>query len=266
MAEYFDRDEVPQLSIKTYGYSIIPKCFGLLDTLALETTGILQLQNQPALSLRGQGIFIGFVDTGISYELPCFRNADGSTRIRSIWDQSIPAGEKNTPQGFLYGTEYTQKEINEALEQEHPRELVPVTDEDGHGTMLASIACGSEDLQAGFTGAAPYAELLVVKLKPAKPYLKDFFIFRKRCLPIRKMTLWRQLNISKRLPENWGGPLFCALVSGQTTEAIPVAAIFRNFLMILRADGAGVRLWQPEMRRMPDIIFTGKVMEIQWLR
>ena len=163
VAEYFDRDEVPQLSIKTYGYSIIPKCFGLLDTLALETTGILQLQNQPALSLRGQGIFIGFVDTGISYELPCFRNADGSTRIRSIWDQSIPTGEKNTPQGFLYGTEYTQKEINEALEQEHPRELVPVTDEDGHGTMLASIACGSEDLQAGFTGAAPYAELLVVK-------------------------------------------------------------------------------------------------------
>ena len=36
--------------------------------------------------------------------------------------------------------------------------------------------------------------------------------------------------------------------------------------MILRADGAGVRLWQPEMRRMPDIIFTGKVMEIRWLR
>lgn len=63
-----------------------------------------------------------------------------------------------------------------------------------------------------------------------------------------------------------GRPLFCALVSGQTTEAIPVAAIFRNFLMILRADGAGVRLWQPEMRRMPDIIFTGKVMEIRWLR
>lgn len=61
VAEYFDRDEVPQLSIKTYGYSIIPKCFGLLDTLALETTGILQLQNQPALSLRGQGIFIGLL-------------------------------------------------------------------------------------------------------------------------------------------------------------------------------------------------------------
>lgn len=64
VVEYFSRSDVPELSIENYGYSVIPKCFGLLDTLALETTGILPLQNQPALSLRGQGIFIGFVDTG----------------------------------------------------------------------------------------------------------------------------------------------------------------------------------------------------------
>lgn len=214
VAEYFDRDEVPQLSIKTYGYSIIPKCFGLLDTLALETTGILQLQNQPALSLRGQGIFIGFVDTGISYELPCFRNADGSTRIRSIWDQSIPAGEKNTPQGFLYGTEYTQKEINEALEQEHPRELVPVTDEDGHGTMLASIACGSEDLQAGFTGAAPYAELLVVKLKPAKPYLKDFFYIPQEMPAYQENDIMAAIEYLEETARKLGRPLILCLGLG----------------------------------------------------
>ena len=214
VAEYFDRDEVPQLSIKTYGYSIIPKCFGLLDTLALETTGILQLQNQPALSLRGQGIFIGFVDTGISYELPCFRNADGSTRIRSIWDQSIPTGEKNTPQGFLYGTEYTQKEINEALEQEHPRELVPVTDEDGHGTMLASIACGSEDLQAGFTGAAPYAELLVVKLKPAKPYLKDFFYIPQEMPAYQENDIMAAIEYLEETARKLGRPLILCLGLG----------------------------------------------------
>ena len=214
VAEYFDRDEVPQLSIRTYGYSIIPKCFGLLDTLALETTGILQLQNQPALSLRGQGIFIGFVDTGISYELPCFRNADGSTRIRSIWDQSIPAGEKNTPQGFLYGTEYTQKEINEALEQEHPRELVPVTDEDGHGTMLASIACGSEDLQAGFTGAAPYAELLVVKLKPAKPYLKDFFYIPQEMPAYQENDIMAAVEYLEETARKLGRPLILCLGLG----------------------------------------------------
>ena len=214
VAEYFDRDEVPQLSIETYGYSVIPKCFGLLDTLALETTGILQLQNQPALSLRGQGIFIGFVDTGISYELPCFRNSDGSTRIRSIWDQSIPAGEENTPQGFLYGTEYTQKEINEALEQEHPRELVPVTDEDGHGTMLASIACGSEDLQAGFTGAAPYAELLVVKLKPAKPYLKDFFYIPQEMPAYQENDIMAAVEYLEETARKLGRPLILCLGLG----------------------------------------------------
>ena len=57
VAEYFDRDEVPQLSIKTYGYSVIPKCFGLLDTLALETTGILQLRESASPVPSGTGYF-----------------------------------------------------------------------------------------------------------------------------------------------------------------------------------------------------------------
>lgn len=175
VTEYFNRSEVPPLSIETYGYSVIPKCFGLLDTLALETTGILPLQNQPALSLKGQGIFIGFVDTGINYELPCFLNSDKSTRIRAIWDQTVSTGAGQAPDGFLYGTEYTKEAIDAALKRENPKELVPVNDENGHGTMMASIACGSEDTKADFVGAAPYAELLVVKLKEAKPYLKDFY-------------------------------------------------------------------------------------------
>ena len=84
---YYNRTRVPPLSIETYTYSAIPKCLGLLDTTALEESGIIQVQNQPALSLRGQGVLVGFIDTGIAYENNCFRNPDGSTRIRAIWDQ-----------------------------------------------------------------------------------------------------------------------------------------------------------------------------------
>ena len=173
VAEYFDRDEVPQLSIKTYGYSIIPKCFGLLDTLALETTGILQLQNQPALSLRGQGIFIGFVDTGITYEHPAFQNEDGTTRIVGIWDQTAEDG--TPPNGMVYGAFYGEEQINEALRSERPREIVPEQDENGHGTFLAGVACGSTDGTADFSGAAPLAQIAVVKCKQAKPYLRDYY-------------------------------------------------------------------------------------------
>jgi hypothetical protein len=35
-----------------------------MDESALEASGILKIQNQPALSLKGQGVLIGFLDTG----------------------------------------------------------------------------------------------------------------------------------------------------------------------------------------------------------
>lgn len=180
---YYNRTRVPPLSIENYTYSAIPKCLGLLDTTALEESGIIQVQNQPALSLRGQGVLVGFIDTGIAYENNCFRNPDGSTRIRAIWDQTGKPVENADsvnvvdvpPEGFVYGVEYTKERINQALQSENPMELVPQRDENGHGTMLASIACGSEDVNANFIGAAPLADIVCVKLKPAKQYLRDFY-------------------------------------------------------------------------------------------
>lgn len=61
---YFPREGLPSLSIGDYSYTTIPKCYGLLDTTALEVSGILRMQNQPVLSLKGDGVLIGFIDTG----------------------------------------------------------------------------------------------------------------------------------------------------------------------------------------------------------
>lgn len=46
------------------------------------------VQDMP-LSLRGKGTLIGIVDSGIDYENAEFRNEDGTTRIVSLWDQSV---------------------------------------------------------------------------------------------------------------------------------------------------------------------------------
>lgn len=110
---------------------------------------------------------------GIDYENPVFRSNDGSTRIAAIWDQTDRRGTK--PEGFLYGSEYMDVQINEALENSNPRMIVPATDPDGHGTFIASVAAGSEVPEENFIGAAPYARIAMVKLKPAKEYLRDFF-------------------------------------------------------------------------------------------
>ncbi len=164
-----------KISIPDDGYVSIPKCFGLLDSSALTASGILRLQNQPRMNLKGEGVLVGVIDTGIQYELDVFRNPDGSTRIAAIWDQGVNQEENPAPENFGYGTEYSRDMINRALSSEDPQQIVPVSDENGHGTYLAGIACGSYDSETGFVGAVPLSELLIVKLKPAKPYLREYY-------------------------------------------------------------------------------------------
>ncbi len=165
--------QITNSTIQEYGYAAMPKLYGLTDSASLEASGVLRIRNIPNFNLRGQGVLLGIVDTGIDYTNPVFMNADGTTRIVSIWDQTIAS--ENPPQAQGYGTVYTREQINEALQSEDPLELVPSTDTNGHGTMVAGIAGGSEDTANDFTGVAPDSEFAIVKLKPAKQYLKNFF-------------------------------------------------------------------------------------------
>lgn len=190
---YRESDSIPLFNIKSFNYQTIPAVYGLMqngtesppatptapttvtfDPSALLKSGILEIQREP-LSLTGRGVVVGFVDTGIQYDNEVFRNPDGSTRIMGIWDQTIQTGEP--PGGFVYGTEYNQEIINQALRSENPREIVPSYDENGHGTAMASVAAGSV-LGSGlsFQGAAPDADIVVVKLKEAKSNLKEYFL------------------------------------------------------------------------------------------
>lgn len=123
------------------------------------------VQDMP-LSLRGKGTLIGIVDSGIDYENAEFRNEDGTTRIVSLWDQSVNGGP---PAGYLAGTEYTREQIDAALateDKEVRRQMVKTSDVSGHGTAVAGIAAGNGRGSEGrrFRGAAPEAELIIVKM------------------------------------------------------------------------------------------------------
>lgn len=154
-------------------YNTIPKLFTLLDLESLEASSILAVQNQPVLGLKGQDVLIGFIDTGIDYTHPAFRRPDGLSRIVGIWDQTLQTGQP--PFDLNYGTAYSQEELNQALGMEDPFSLVPSRDENGHGTFLAGVSAGSALPQQSFSGAAPEALIAMVKLKPAKEYLKEIF-------------------------------------------------------------------------------------------
>ncbi len=119
--------------------------------------------------LYGQGVLTAIIDSGIEYENADFRNEDGTTRIRALWDQSLAPGEgRIPPEGYAMGAEYTAEQINEALNQStlmDRRRIVPSEDISGHGTAVAGIAAGNGRNSGGrYAGAAPRSELLVVKL------------------------------------------------------------------------------------------------------
>lgn len=147
----------------------VPVCLTQLSTESLEDTGILPIQNQPALNLKGNGVILGFLDSGIALEQQVFRTGDGRTRVLELWDQTDQTGEP--PDGMMYGSVYTSGEINRWLEE--GREELPGADENGHGTKLASIAAGSALDGGNFIGAAPQADIAFVKLKPAKPFIRE---------------------------------------------------------------------------------------------
>lgn len=163
-------------NLETTPYSFVPKLFGLMDSTNMEAVGVKQVQNPNALGLDGKNVIVGIVDTGIDYTNPLFLDKDGNTRIGMLWDQTLRGLENSdgVPVPF-YGTVFSKERIDAAIKSDETYTMLPSKDEDGHGTFLAGIAAGGENRENDFVGIAKESELAVVKLKEAKPYLRDYF-------------------------------------------------------------------------------------------
>ena len=121
--------------------------------------------------LFGEGVICCVIDSGIDYSHPAFRNEDGTTRIYKLWDQTIQNGMP--PQNYNIGAEYTEEDINRALEQgsmQEMYEIVPSRDLSGHGTHVAGIMAGNfaRDKNDNL-GIATRSKLIVVKLGRGRP-------------------------------------------------------------------------------------------------
>ncbi|MEU1515078.1 S8 family peptidase [Streptomyces sp. NPDC005811] len=131
--------------------------------------------------LRGAGVIVGVVDSGIDWRHGCFRDPTGKTRILRIWDQNLaPEPGESSPAPFNHGVEYARSAIDTALGSPDPMSVVRHMDDSvGHGTHVAGIAAG-DGSSAGngkpaftFVGVAPEADLVVVANQTTTEALGD---------------------------------------------------------------------------------------------
>ena len=160
---------------------------------------VQQGMNNP-FGLFGKGTIVAVIDTGIRAESMEFRNADGSTRILNIWDQTT-------------GTEYDRSQIDEALQNEtKDTEGIHGADVLGHGTQVAAIACGS-------SGVAAQADILVVKLGLAA----------KNGFP-RTTQLMEALDYVVRKAIDYGKPLAVNISFGNNYGDHTGSSLLENFI------------------------------------
>ncbi len=141
----------------------LPKNFYSVSQFNLTTSCVLSVQNvNGGLGLTGKGVIVAVIDYGIDYLHKDFRNADGTSRILYLWDQTISGVP---PDGFAAGTEYSQDQINKAITSAKPYSIVPSKDTSGHGTAVAGIAAGNGIESNGDNkGVATESDLIIVKI------------------------------------------------------------------------------------------------------
>ncbi len=103
----------------------------------------------------GKGVLLGFVDTGVDFNHPDFKDSTGKTRVYSYWDQSLTSATSRSPQPYNYGENWTASEIDNGL--------CTAVDNIGHGTHVVGIAAGNGRANGKHRGMAPEATIVMVK-------------------------------------------------------------------------------------------------------
>ncbi|RDY31549.1 peptidase S8 [Lachnotalea glycerini] len=226
---HLPKSSINKCSLGKYPFSIFPTLYTLESTISLEKSGIQQIQLNPNFNLYGHGVLIGIVDTGIDYQHEAFLGRDGTTKIVSIWDQTINNGA-SPPEGFPFGTEYKKEQIDAALKSPDPLSIVPSKDEIGHGTMLAGIIAGTPKVSADFSGVVPDAEIVVTKLKPAKLINKQILSVAADKLCYEESDIIFGINYLMSVAKSLNRPLAICIAMGTNQSGHDGYGTFSRFL------------------------------------
>ena len=209
--------------------------------------------SEPPFTLTGKGVLIGIIDSGIDFTNPDFRNPDGSTRIRALYDiqqnrifsredinlylqsEAFEGGNNPNLQSETFEAVNNPNLQNEASSENVTISLSRAIDFSGHGTAVAGIAASNGASSRGYfesaaqgnggtyentlAGVAPEAELLVVKLGQDIP---DSF---PRTTQLMKAVNWTVLTATEM-----GMPISINISIGNTYGPHDGSSLLETFL------------------------------------
>ena len=141
--------------------------FAVTFALPLQAMDLARIENRTdaavsTYGVSGQNVIVAILDRGIDWKNNDFRNDDGTTRIKYIFDLTDNSGANSPGNPYGVGTIFTAAQINAALDggtQLATRDAV------GHGTTTSGIAAGNGRNSANrkYRGIAPNATIIMVK-------------------------------------------------------------------------------------------------------
>jgi subtilisin family serine protease len=138
------------------------------STRAVHVDELRTLVGDRFIGATGEGAIVGIYDSGLDLTHPDFIDADGRTRVLSLWDQTTPG---RPPQGTTYGWYCSSDDVQQTVVSNGTAGC-PQRDTHGHGTHVAGTAAGdgsasnSSSEMFRYAGVAPNAGLIVVNGGP----------------------------------------------------------------------------------------------------
>ena len=170
--------------------------------------------------MKGRGVTIAIIDTGIDFHHPDFThwvNGRQQSRIKFFWDTTAAyrAGRKfgapvpcKDPTGAPIGTLYSQADLSQNLDR--TTSTIPEGDAAGHGTACFSIAAGNGAAGDTFTpkrnypGVAPEADLIAIRIAKVSS-LENVYLLGAICDWLETVAKDRPLVVSCSFASQFGG-------------------------------------------------------------
>lgn len=230
------------------------------DTMVLRNRikAIKQAAHPLTQSYDGTDIVLGFIDTGIDVAHKDFKDAQGNSRIKFLWDQTQNSGS-TVPSPYGYGIEWTDSQIdaNQCTHSDMPYY--------GHGTHVSGIAAGNGLSNGTHEGVAPKADIVMVAVNfnlngPTTSDAVDYILSK-------ASLLGKPCVINASLGDYYGSH------DGTDLESELIEAMIANIpgrVMVAAAGNAGyVKFHVKTQNTSPDTSFTwirnGQNTEEYWL-